>query len=90
MKNLKKKNAGILTQALIVFFIISSNGFGIQSAAATSSLNSKSIETPLTAFEGIYQNKINTSFYFKITVTGSTLLGKQIDGNRTIVLTRKS
>lgn len=90
MNNLKKTFSGIFTQILIAFVIVLSNGFKIQSAGAAPVLKIKFIETPLMAFEGIYQNKVNTFFYFKITVAGTTLLAKQIDGDRQIVLTRKS
>jgi hypothetical protein len=90
MKNLRKTSAGKLAALLIVFVLVISNCFNISAAGATTVLKIKTIETPLTAFEGIYQNKINTFFYFKITVTGTTLLAKQMDGDRQIVLTRKS
>lgn len=48
------------------------------------------IDTPLTAFEGIYQNKPNTFAYFKVTAENNTLVAKQMDGDRQITLTHKS
>jgi len=48
------------------------------------------VDTPLAAFEGIYQNKPNTFAYFKVTAENNTLVAKQMGGDRQIVLTRKS
>jgi len=90
MKNLKKNSAGKLAALLIAFVVVISNCLNISPAAAAAVSKTKTIETPLTAFEGIYQNKVNTVFYFKITVAGTTLLAKQMDGDRQIILTRKS
>jgi hypothetical protein len=90
MKNLKKLLAGKLATLLIAFVLVLSYCFNIRPAAAATVSKTKTIETPLTAFEGIYQNKVNTFFYFKITVAGATLFAKQIEGDRQIVLTRKS
>src|SRR5476651_229219 len=47
-------------------------------------------DTPLTAFEGIYQDKGNEFSYFKVAVAGDKLLAKQMDGDRQLTLTRKS
>lgn len=76
--------------SLIAFILIISVSLSIRPAAAAPSLKTKTIETPLTAFEGIFQNKVNTFSYFKVTVAGATLLAKQMDGDRQIILTRKS
>lgn len=90
MINLKKLLAGMLTPMLIAFVLVTSNCLNICLANAAPVQKFKSVETSLTAFEGIYQNKVNTFSYFKITVAGTTLLAKQMDGDRQIVLTRKS
>jgi hypothetical protein len=58
--------------------------------AAPSKIKTAVVDTPLTAFEGIYQNKPNTFAYFKVTAENNTLVAKQIGGDRQIVLTRKS
>ena len=89
MKNLKKTSTGKLAIAIAVFVAVS-NCLNIQPASAGTISHIKPAETPLSAFEGIYQNKINTFFYFKISVNGAGLLAKQMDGDRQIVLTRKS
>jgi hypothetical protein len=47
-------------------------------------------DTPLTAFEGIYQSKDNTFSVFKITVVGDKLLAKAFEGEQQFTLTRKS
>jgi hypothetical protein len=87
---LKKTFAGTLAPLLIAFFLVTTNCLNIKLAGAAPVLKIKTIETGLTAFEGIYQNKVNTFAYFKITVAGTTLVAKQMDGDRVIVLTRKS
>jgi hypothetical protein len=90
MITLKKTFAGTLAPLMIAFFMLTINCLTIKTAGAASALKIKIIETALTAFEGIYQNKVNTFAYFKITVDGTTLVAKQMDGDRVIVLTRKS
>lgn len=87
---LKKTSTGKLAALLIAFVLVASNCLNVSPAAAAIVSKIKTIETPLTAFEGIYQNKINTFSYFKVTVAGATLLAKQMDGDRQIILTRKS
>jgi len=90
MIHLKKTPACKLAALLVAFVLVISNCLNISPAAAATVSKTKTIETPLTAFEGIYQNKVNNFFYFKITVAGTTLLAKQVEGDRQIVLTRKS
>ena len=90
MINLKKNSAGWLAALLTAFVLLAFNCLNIHPAVAATVLKIKPAETPLTAFEGIYQNKVNTFFYFKITVEGANLKAKQIDGERQIILTRKS
>jgi len=90
MISLKKNLAGKFALLLIALVLVITNCLNIRPAGATPLLKNKTIETPLAAFEGIYQNKINTFSYFKITVAGATLLAKQMDGDRQIILTRKS
>src|SRR5579863_4225891 len=90
MMNLKKTFAGKWAAMLMVFALAASNCLNIHPAGAAPVLKIETVETPLTAFEGIYQNKVNTFSYFKITVSGITLLAKQMDGDRQITLTRKS
>jgi len=90
MINLKKTRSGRLAIVLAAFALVASNCLNIIPANAAVISQTRPGETPLTAFEGIYQNKVNTFSYFKITVAGTTLLAKQMDGDRQIVLTRKS
>ncbi|HEY9000149.1 MAG TPA: hypothetical protein VIM89_02265 [Mucilaginibacter sp.] len=90
MNTLKKNLPGKLAIVLVVLALVVSNCFSISPADATTISTSRFAETPLSAFEGIYQNKVNTFSYFKITVAGTTLLAKQMDGDKQIVLTRKS
>jgi hypothetical protein len=90
MKNLKKNPTGKLAILLAAILLTASNCFIVQAANAAPMSHTKRAEIPLTAFEGIYQNEINTFFYFKISVNGAGLLAKQMDGDRQIVLTRKS
>lgn len=90
MVNLKKNRSGKLGIVLAAFAFMTSNCLNIKPANAAVISQIRPAETPLTAFEGIYQNKINTFSYFKITVADTTLLAKQMDGDRQIVLTRKS
>jgi hypothetical protein len=90
MINLKKTRSGKLAIVLAAFALMVLNCLNIKPANAAVISQTRPAETPLTAFEGIYQNKINTFSYFKITVAGTTLLAKQMDGDRQIVLTRKS
>lgn len=90
MKNLKKRPANKLATLFAAFALVVSNCLNIQPANAAMISHTKLAETPLTAFEGIYQNKVNTFFYFKISVNGTGLLAKQVDGDRQILLTRKS
>ena len=90
MKNLKKHQTSKLTIVFAVFALAASSCLNINKVNATTVSQTQPAETPLTAFEGIYQNKINTFFYFKISVNGTGLLAKQVDGDRQIVLTRKS
>ena len=90
MINLKKTRSGKLAIVLAAFALMVLNCLNIKPANAAVISQIRPAETPLTAFEGIYQNKINTFSYFKITVAGTTLLAKQMDGDRQIVLTRKS
>jgi hypothetical protein len=47
-------------------------------------------DTPLKAFEGIYQSKDNPFSVFKITVVGDTLRAKALEGEQHFTLTRKS
>jgi hypothetical protein len=47
-------------------------------------------DTPLSAFEGIYQAKDNSFSVFKITVVGDKLLAKALEGEQQFTLTRKS
>ena len=89
MTNLKKNFAGKLMTLLVAFVLVTSC-LNVQPASAATKTQTRFAETPLTAFEGIYQNKVNTFFYFKINVSGAGLLAKQLDGDRQIVLTRKS
>jgi hypothetical protein len=88
--NLAKNSTGKLAIVLAVLVLSVSNCLNINTANAATISQKTLTETPLTAFEGIYQNKVNTFFYFKISVNGAGLLAKQIDGDRQIVLTRKS
>lgn len=90
MITLKGNSAGRLAALLIAFGLVILNCLNISEAGAASLLKIETIETPLTAFEGIYKNKVNTFSYFKITVAGATLLAKQMDGDRQIILTCKS
>lgn len=90
MINLKKNPAGKLAILLAVFVLVATNCLNTQPANAATISPTSRAETPLTAFEGFYQNKVNTFSYFKITVAGATLVAKQMDGDRQIVLTRKS
>lgn len=90
MTNLKKSFAGKLCQFAIASALVVSGCLSINPACAAPVVKTISAETPLTAFEGIYQNKVNTFSYFKVTVAGATLLAKQMDGDRQIILTRKS
>ena len=90
MTNLNKSFAGKLATLLVVFVLVTLNCLNVEPANASTKTQTRFAETPLTAFEGIYQNKVNTFFYFKITVSGAGLLAKQVDGDRQIILTRKS
>lgn len=90
MTNLNKNFVGKLATLLVAFVLLTLNCFNIEPANAATKTQTRFAETPLTAFEGIYQNKVNTFFYFKITVSGAGLLAKQVDGDRQIILTRKS
>ena|ERR1700722_2939126 len=86
MSNLKKSLAGAL-------FVISVTIIGatINPASALPVKNQTVVDsTSLTAFEGLYQSKENEYSYFKVTATGNTLVAKQLDGERQIVLTRKT
>ncbi len=47
-------------------------------------------DTPLKAFEGIYQSKDNPFSVFKITAVGDKLLAKAFEGEQQFTLTRKS
>jgi len=47
-------------------------------------------DTPLAAFEGIYQAKENPFSVFKITIVGDKLLAKALEGEQQFTLTRKS
>ncbi len=44
--------------------------------------------TPLTAFEGIYQNKDAPTAYFKVTAVNNTLVAKRLDYSQQYVLNR--
>lgn len=90
MTNLNKSFAGKLATLLVAFVLVTLNCLNVEPANASTKTQTRFAETPLTAFEGIYQNKVNTFFYFKITVNGTGLLAKQVDGDRQIILTRKS
>lgn len=90
MTPLKKNPTDKLAILLVALALVSISCLNAKSAYAATITQDKLTETPLTAFEGIYQNKINTFFYFKISVNGTGLLAKQVDGNRQIILTRKS
>lgn len=71
-------------------FVLISQVFYIDRVTAAPTVFTISAETPLSAFEGIYQNKTNTFSYFKVTAANNTLVAKQMDGEMQIVLTRKS
>ena len=90
MTNLNKNFAGKLAALLVAFVLVTLNCLNVEPANAATKTQTRFAETPLTAFEGMYQNKVNTFFYFKITVSGAGLLAKQVDGDRQIILTRKS
>lgn len=90
MINLKKNRSGRLVILFAVFALVASNCLNIQPANAAAISQTRFAETPLKAFEGFYQNKVNTFSYFKISVSGATLTAKQMDGDKEIVLTRKS
>jgi hypothetical protein len=90
MTNLKKNPTHKLANILVVLALVTLNSLNAKHANAAIISQLRLAETPLTAFEGIYQNKLNTFFYFKITVNGAGLLAKQVDGDRQIVLTRKT
>jgi len=90
MAYLKKNHAGKLAAMSILFVLATLNCLNVQSVRAVTISQSTFAETPLSAFEGIYQNKTNTFFYFKITINGTGLLAKQMDGDRQIILTRKT
>jgi hypothetical protein len=47
-------------------------------------------DTPLSAFEGLYQSNDNPFSVFKITVVGDTLRAKALEGEQHFTLTRKS
>jgi hypothetical protein len=47
-------------------------------------------ETPLTAFEGIYQNQDAPTAYFKVTAINNTLVAKRLDFKQQYVLQRTS
>lgn len=83
------KNPGkvlVIASALILV----SGVFNADPVKAAPKVHTISVETPLSAFEGIYQNKVNTFSYFKVTAVNNTLVAKQMDGDMQIVLTRKS
>ncbi|HVS94412.1 MAG TPA: hypothetical protein VHE59_20380 [Mucilaginibacter sp.] len=86
MRNPIKNRFRISAITLILLSAIVS----ISPARAAAVIKAISAETPLSAFEGIYQNKVNTFSYFKITAVNDTLVAKQMDGDMKIVLTRKS
>ena len=90
MTNLNKNFAGKLATLLVAFVLVTLSCLNVEPANAATKTQTRFAETPLTAFEGMYQNKVNTFFYFKITVSGAGLLAKQVDGDRQIILTRKS
>jgi hypothetical protein len=91
MKNTKQHHSGRLYTLVLAFLLILPGFFAVNPAVAKSAtVKNKTVETPLTAFEGIYQNKVNTFAYFKITAVNNTLVAKQVEGNQQFVLTRKS
>ncbi|HTK20530.1 MAG TPA: hypothetical protein VL442_13480 [Mucilaginibacter sp.] len=90
MITFQKNPARKLAMILVVLAFVTLNSLNVRPAKAATISQTNVVETSLTAFEGIYQNKINTFFYFKITVNGTGLLAKQVDGDRQIILTRKS
>lgn len=47
-------------------------------------------DTPLKAFEGLYQSQNNAFSVFKVTVVGDKLLAKALEGEQQFTLTRKS
>jgi hypothetical protein len=83
MKNLSKVFAFAIA-------LISVDGVIAATNAGAAVVKTVSAEIPLSAFEGIYQNKVNTFSYFKVTAVNNTLVAKQMDGDMHIVLTRKS
>ena len=86
MINLKRSLAGAL-------FVISVTLIGatINPANALPVKNQMVVDsTSLKAFEGIYQSKENEYSYFQVTAVNNTLVAKQVDGERQIVLTRKT
>lgn len=86
MINLKKSLAG----AAVVMALTS--GSAMANRVHTAPLKNKITvdSTSLTAFEGIYQSKENEYSYFKVTALNNTLVAKQLDGERQLVLTRKT
>ncbi|HWD88626.1 MAG TPA: hypothetical protein VG367_10910 [Mucilaginibacter sp.] len=83
MKNLSK----VFAFAIALFL---ADGAIAAPNAVAAVVKTVSAEIPLSAFEGIYQNKVNTFSYFKVTAVNNTLVAKQMDGDMQIVLTRKT
>jgi len=92
MTNLRKMITSNLSKYLLVLPAIFLSCFFLQTTSASSAgVKITAVDsTKLAAFEGIYQNKANTFAYFNVKAVNNTLVAKQIDGNREIVLTRKS
>ncbi|HEY4325254.1 MAG TPA: hypothetical protein VGN20_14750 [Mucilaginibacter sp.] len=91
MENTKQHRGGKLFTCLFTLSFILMGLFAINPVSARpATVKMATIEIPLSAFEGIYQNKVNTFAYFKVTAVNNTLVAKQIEGNQQFVLTRKS
>jgi hypothetical protein len=92
MKSLKKIPGNKVCKFAFVFSLMILNIFIISPATALPGLHKiVTVEdTPLKAFEGIYQFKDNEFAYFQITAVNDKLLVKQIEGNQQFTLTRKS
>ncbi|MBS1519434.1 MAG: hypothetical protein JST50_00440 [Bacteroidetes bacterium] len=92
MINSKNPAVSILRRCMLVLPLVLMICIMVSPAHAVIPLKVKTVvvDTPLTAFEGIYQNQPNTFAYFKVSVKNDTLVAKQMGGDRQIVLTHKS
>ena len=75
---------------VILFFL--SGGFSMNSTAASTLIRKTIItaDTPLSAFEGIYQLKENEFINYQITLVNNKLIAKMVSSNQQLVMTRKS